>query len=60
MAGAGAPLNVCDIIAAALCTFGISVGLLADNQLHEYMGRENKPLILEAGLWRYSRHPNHL
>ena len=60
MAANGAPLNWCDALATALCLIGICVGSLADNQLHEYMARPDKPLLLESGLWRRSRHPNHM
>jgi len=60
MAATGAPLNAYDLLAFALCVTGICVGFVADNQLHAYMGLgPAKPILLETGLWRYSRHPNH-
>ena len=48
-----------DFLAASLCATGICVGFFADNQLYEYMNLPKKPILLETGLWRYSRHPNH-
>ena len=48
-----------DIIATLLCCCGIIVGFIADNQLYAYMNLKNKPLLLETGLWKFSRHPNH-
>jgi len=59
MAADGAPLNYLDAVAGALCFTGILIGLFADNQLWAYMNTPNKPMILETGLWKYSRHPNH-
>jgi steroid 5-alpha reductase family enzyme len=44
---------------AIVCLTGIVIGCVADNQLRAYMTDPAKPLILETGLWRYSRHPNH-
>uniref|UniRef100_A0A7S4PTD8 Steroid 5-alpha reductase C-terminal domain-containing protein n=1 Tax=Alexandrium monilatum TaxID=311494 RepID=A0A7S4PTD8_9DINO len=59
MAAAGAALNRYDLLAVLLCVVGLCVGLVADNQLFAYMAEPDKPLLLETGLWRYSRHPNH-
>lgn len=59
MAADGAPLNYLDAIAGVFCVTGIVIGFFADNQLWAYMNTPNKPMILETGLWRYSRHPNH-
>ena len=60
MARDGAPLNPYDLLALLLCTVGIAVGCVADNQLCAYMQLgPKKPILLETGLWRYSRHPNH-
>lgn len=56
----GADLNVVDVVAIFICVLGIVIGFFADNQLFSYMNMKNKPIILETGLWRYSRHPNHL
>lgn len=60
MAADGAPLGVLDAVACAICVLGISFGCVADNQLRQYMlTPPPKPILLETGLWRYSRHPNH-
>eukprot|EP00966_Prymnesium_polylepis_P011356 261620-Prymnesium_polylepis.1 len=59
MAASSASLNAFDALAASLCVVGICVGLVADNQLYAYMQQPDKQLLLETGLWRYSRHPNH-
>ena len=42
-----------------VCLTGIAVGYAADNQLRAYMSNPNKPVLLETGLWKFSRHPNH-
>lgn len=59
MSTAGVDLNVLDAIAVALCVAGIAIGWLADNQLHAYMSLAVKAAVLDTGIWRYSRHPNH-
>jgi len=55
------PLNVWDALAVALCLAGIIIGAFSDNQLWDYMqlGKRDKPIVLDTGMWRYSRHPNH-
>eukprot|EP01051_Picozoa_sp_SAG22_P016839 SAG22_NODE_2471_length_2534_cov_1.657495_1_plen_364_part_00 len=61
MAADAAPLNAVDVAAVAVCVAGLAIGCTADNQLREYMlmAPDAKPIILQTGLWRYSRHPNH-
>jgi len=59
MSSTGAPMNELDLLALCACLGGILIGWLSDNQLRSYMLTKDKPLILETGLWRYSRHPNH-
>jgi steroid 5-alpha reductase family enzyme len=59
MSSSGEMLNWLDGVALCLCLTGILVGFVADNQLYAYMTMKNKPVLLETGLWRYSRHPNH-
>jgi steroid 5-alpha reductase family enzyme len=59
MAANALPLNELDAIAGITCVAGILIGFFSDNQLFAYMNMPNKPLILETGLWKYSRHPNH-
>ena len=48
--------------AAALLTGGaVLVEALADLQLRRFLARRTEPAaVLEAGLWRWSRHPNYL
>ena len=61
------PFCITDCIAACLCLTGIVIAAIADNQLHAFMQEnerraqrgEPKVLVLNTGLWRYSRHPNH-
>lgn len=55
----GSALNALDGVAAFLCIFGICFGAVADEQLWTFMQQKRRPLILDTGLWRYSRHPNH-
>ena len=54
-------INVLDVLAIGICLAGIVFGALSDNQLWDYMQLEKskKPIVLDTGLWRYSRHPNH-
>ena len=59
MASNGSELNWLDGVAFALCIAGIGIGFVSDNQLTRYMNMKNKPMLLETGLWKYSRHPNH-
>jgi steroid 5-alpha reductase family enzyme len=59
MESSGSELNWIDCVAFLFCSAGIVIGFFADNQLHAYMNMKNKPLLLETGLWKYSRHPNH-
>merc|ERR1712048_641096 len=47
------------MVGFSLCIFGITISFFADNQLWRYMNTPNRPLILQTGLWKYSRHPNH-
>ncbi len=58
---APAPFNWLDGLACAGCLAGIVIGACSDNQLWRYMQLppEEKPIVLDTGLWRYSRHPNH-
>mmetsp|Transcript_23857 Transcript_23857/g.56671 ORF Transcript_23857/g.56671 Transcript_23857/m.56671 type:complete len:114 (-) Transcript_23857:173-514(-) len=55
----GLPLNVLDVVATVVCLTAIILAEVADTQLRRYMAQKNKPLVLDTGLWRYSRHPNH-
>ena len=53
------PSTLWQVVAAVVCLTGIAVGYAADNQLRAYMTNPNKPMLLETGLWKFSRHPNH-
>jgi len=60
MLDASVPLGLFDLLALLCCVAGIVIAAVADNQLFAYMERkEGKELVLQSGLWRYSRHPNH-
>ena len=62
-----APFGLLDILACVLCLSGIALAYFADTQLYEFVSEnerlvfeKKKPkLLLDTGLWRYSRHPNH-
>ena len=51
-----------DFLACIVCVTGIAIGWVSDNQLFSYMAlpRGSKLLVLDTGLWKISRHPNHL
>lgn len=61
------PFDLLDVVLAAIALAGIVVAHFADTQLAAFMRQneqlaarsEPKVLILETGLWRYSRHPNY-
>jgi len=55
------PLQALDLLACCCCLGGIAIGFSADNTLYAYMQLpcDKKPIVLDWGLWRYSRHPNH-
>ena len=46
---------------AAIALLSTGIELVADQQLVNYLRqpREERPPILQTGLWRYSRHPNY-
>jgi len=57
---ASAPLTALDMIGAALALCGIGVETVADAQLAAFRADPaNRGRVLDAGLWRYSRHPNY-
>ncbi|GJP32351.1 hypothetical protein CLOM_g16948 [Closterium sp. NIES-68] len=61
------PLSPLDLLAASLALTGIVTAAVADTQLHAFMTNNDrlraagKPsvLLLDSGIWRYSRHPNY-
>ncbi|KAK9832532.1 hypothetical protein WJX81_006557 [Elliptochloris bilobata] len=64
----GSGWNGLDSVALMMCITGLWTAALADTQLHEFcagnealdqQGRA-KRLVLDTGLWRHSRHPNHV
>lgn len=49
-----------DVLATALCAFGIAFETIADAQLALFKrNRSNKGKVMASGLWRYTRHPNY-
>lgn len=49
-----------DVLAALLFVFGFLYEAIADWQLYQFKGKaENAGRVMNAGLWRYSRHPNY-
>ena len=38
---------------------GFVIEVVADRQLAQFLKTEDRPKLLTAGLWRYSRHPNY-
>jgi steroid 5-alpha reductase family enzyme len=58
------PINMWDIAAAVVTFIAIIIEGFADDQLQTYMEKRSKnpnstSLILDTGLWKYSRHPNY-
>eukprot|EP01042_Synura_sphagnicola_P000889 gene889-993_t len=52
--------NTADVLISLVCICGILIAAIADNQLYEYTRRGvPKQVLLDYGLWRYSRHPNY-
>lgn len=53
-------LHILDGLGAAVVTFGIAFQAIADMQLARFKADPlNEGRVLDAGLWRYSRHPNY-
>ena len=40
--------------------FGIALEFFSDRQMHAFLGSDNHGAVCDAGLWKYSRHPNYL
>ncbi len=54
------PLNPTDMLAIALVVFGILFEGIADAQLAAFKAAPgNRGKVMDAGLWRYTRHPNY-
>lgn len=60
-AASTAPLNALDLAGAALTLFGLLFEAVADVQLARFRARRTRQAaqVMDQGLWRYSRHPNH-
>ena len=55
-----APLGLWDLAGAALVAVGFAFEAVADSQLARFKAHPaNEGLVLDTGLWRYSRHPNY-
>lgn len=60
VSGSTAPFTVLDALGVALALAGIAVEWIADAQLAQFRADPaTRGRVLEAGLWRYSRHPNY-
>ena len=59
MAGAR-PLGALDVIGLALVAFGIVFETIGDAQMSRFKADPaNKGLVMDRGVWRYTRHPNY-
>ncbi len=57
---ATAPLGVLDGVAAVVTAAAITIEMVADRQLHDFVSGKPEPgAILDRGLWSWSRHPNY-
>jgi steroid 5-alpha reductase family enzyme len=60
LSGAGRPLGPLDLLALGVTAAGIAVEAVADRQLRRFLrARRDPSAVLDAGLWRLSRHPNY-
>ncbi len=58
--GADAPLGWLDAVALALWTVGMVFEVVGDRQLARFKADPaNAGKVMDAGLWRYTRHPNY-
>ncbi|CAM9851003.1 unnamed protein product [Phaeothamnion confervicola] len=61
------PWGAADVTAAAACIVGLALAHFSDTQLHRFVSEnarlaaigQPKVKVLDTGLWRFSRHPNH-
>lgn len=57
----GAPLGPLDAVAVAVTASAIAIEAVADWQLRRFArDPAHRALVVDRGLWRYSRHPNYL
>jgi steroid 5-alpha reductase family enzyme len=54
------PLGWMDILATAVTAAAITLQMIADFQLHRFIGDHAPGEHLDTGLWGWSRHPNYL
>ena len=53
-------LNYITYIGMVICLVGVAIESLADIQLARFKSNSNnKGIVMDKGLWRYSRHPNY-
>eukprot|EP01023_Acetabularia_acetabulum_P015208 TRINITY_DN17375_c0_g2_i1.p2 TRINITY_DN17375_c0_g2~~TRINITY_DN17375_c0_g2_i1.p2 ORF type:complete len:366 (-),score=25.61 TRINITY_DN17375_c0_g2_i1:217-1314(-) len=60
-------INMLDYVATITCVSGLIIAWISDNQLRQFMMMNQKlrqkgqpqQLLLNTGLWKYSRHPNY-
>ncbi len=58
--GLKSPVGVVDAFGLALALFGLAGEAVADKQMKQFKNDPaNKNSVCQAGLWRYSRHPNY-
>jgi len=56
-----APLNLLDLIGAAVMLSAVAYSFIADEQLRSFKkDPSNHGKTIDSGLWAYSRHPNYL
>lgn len=54
------PFGMLDIVAGIVTFIAITIELVADNQLRDFMlNKKEKGSTLTSGIWAYSRHPNY-
>ncbi len=51
--------NVLDYIALTVGVGAVTIQLISDRQLHNFIVNRKPGQIIHHGLWRYSRHPNY-
>jgi steroid 5-alpha reductase family enzyme len=57
---ASTPLNILDLIGLTLWLIGFAWEVIGDRQLANFLKKPaNKGLVMQQGLWRYTRHPNY-
>jgi len=57
----GSSVNLWIVLGFILMLFGTSIQFVADKQMYEFrQSRPNKNMMIDRGIWLYSRHPNYL